>query len=164
LNALTDQNQSWAADMKGLLLEMKDVVKRYKSRDKVELSRYFRDKFKSRYQSILEAGREESPPMEGRKRSKAENLLIRLEDHMEEVCRFSEDFDVPFDNNQAERDIRNVKVKGKVSGSFRTDKGAEDYAKTASVIGTVVKQYGSVLKNIRDLFAGKILSFSSSTE
>jgi hypothetical protein len=164
LNALTEQKQAWASEMKRLLLEMKDVVESYKSRDKTELSRYFRDKFKNRYQSILEAGRAENPPREGVKRSKAENLLIRLEQHSKEVCRFSEDFKVPFDNNQAERDIRNVKVKGKVSGGFRTEEGAEDYAKTASFIGTVVKQCGSVLKNISGLFAGKIPGFTSMTE
>jgi hypothetical protein len=164
LNALIEQKQAWASDMKMLLLEMKGVVDRYKSSDKTELSRYFREKFKCRYQSILEAGRAENPLREGRKRSKAENLLIRLDKYREAVCRFSEDFGVPFDNNQAERDIRNVKVKGKVSGSFRTEEGAEDYAKTASFIGTVVKQCGSVLKNIRGLFAGKIPGFKSSTE
>jgi hypothetical protein len=164
LNALIEQKQAWALDMKMLLLEMKEVVERYKSNDKTELSRYFREKFKDKYQSILEAGKAENPPSEGRKRSKAENLLKRFEQHREEVCRFSEDFEVPFDNNQAERDIRNVKVKGKVSGSFRTEKGAEDYVKTASFIGTVVKQCGSVLKNIRDLFVDKISGFTSKTE
>jgi rRNA maturation protein Nop10 len=164
LNALIEQKQEWASEMKMLLLEMKEVVEGYKNSDKTELSRYFRKKFKGRYESILEAGRAENPLREGVKRSKAENLLKRLEERREEVCRFSEDFEVPFDNNQAERDIRNVKVKGKVSGSFRTEEGAEDYAKTASFIGTVVKQCGSVLKNISSLFAGKIPSFASTTE
>jgi hypothetical protein len=164
LNALIEQKQTWAMEMKMLLLEMKEVVERYKSDDKTELSRYFRHKFKDKYQSVLEAGRAENPVIEGRKRNKAENLLRRLEQHREGVCRFSENFEVPFDNNQAERDIRNVKVKGKVSGSFRTEKGAEDYAKTASFIGTVVKQCGSVLRNISGLFAGKIKGFSSTTE
>ena len=164
LNALIEQKQMWASEMKRLLLEMKDVVERSKGSDKAELSRYFRKKFKNKYQSVLEAGRAETPTGGGNKRSKAENLLKRLEQYREEVCRFSEDFKVPFDNNQAERDIRNVKVKGKVSGCFRTEEGAEDYAKTASFIGTVVKQCGSVLKNIRGLFAGKIQSFASTTE
>lgn len=161
LNALIEQKQAWATEMKMLLLEMKEVVERCKSRDKTELSRYFREKFKDRYQSVLEAGRAENPSSKEGKRSKAENLLIRLEQHREKVCRFTEDFAVPFDNNQAERDIRNVKIKGKVSGGFRTEEGAEDYAKTASFIGTVVKQCGSVLKSISGLLAGKIPGFVS---
>jgi hypothetical protein len=54
LNALAEQKQVWVVGMKVLLLEMKDVAERYKIGDKPKLSRYFRDKFKNRYQSIIE--------------------------------------------------------------------------------------------------------------
>jgi len=164
LNALIEIGQHWAFDMKSLLLEMKDVVARYKNADKIELSRYYREKFKSRYDEVLANGASEVAPSPTRAKSKAENLMKRLKLYHTEVTRFMEDFDVPFDNNQAERDIRNVKVKQKVSGSFRTDEGAEDFAKTSSVIGTTLKLGRSVLDSIRGLFAGQEPELDSVTE
>jgi transposase len=119
----------WAIQMKELLRDMKCAVDRYKGDEKLELSRYYRKKFSERYREILEAGQSESPRAEGRKQSKARNLLERFMTYKSEITRFSEDFDVPFDNNQAERDIRNAKVKMKVSGSFRSEKGANSYEK-----------------------------------
>ena len=103
-------------------------------------------------------------PSTTRKKSKAENLLARLEEYHVEITRFTENFEVPFDNNQAERDIRNVKVKQKVSGGFRTEDGADDFAKTSSVIGTVVKFGQSVYGAVRGLFEGNKPNFCPTTE
>jgi len=138
--------------MKALLLEMKRVVDDYKDEDKTELSRYYHNKFKSRYDTVLSDAKSEVSPSTKRKKSKAENLLIRLDEYRTEITRFTNDFNVPFDNNQAERDIRNIKVKQKVSGGFRTDEGAKDYAQTVSVIGTVVKFGQSVVGAVKSLF------------
>ena len=148
LNAVIESGQIWAKDMKSLLLEMKGVVDRYKDADKTELSSYYREKFKACYDGVLAKAKEEIVASTTRKKSKAENLLARLEEYHVEITRFSENFEVPFDNNQAERDIRNVKVKQKVSGGFRTEDGADDFAKTSSVIGTVVK-FGQSPKSAR---------------
>jgi len=164
LNALIEKGQKWAIDMKSLLLDMKNVVDTCKDNSKSELSRYYREKFKARYDEILEAARAEFPLSETRKKSKAENLLIRFEQYHAEITRFTEDFDVPFDNNQAERDIRNVKVKQKVSGCFRTESGADEFAKTASVISSVVKTGKSVLGAIRSLFDGNNINLFLATE
>jgi len=152
LNALIEKGQKWAVEMKALLLEMKRVVDSYKDNDKAELSRYYHNKFKSQYDTVLANAKNEIVPSSKRKKSKAENLLIRLEQYRSEITRFTDDFDVPFDNNQAERDIRNIKVNQKVTGGLRTDVGAEDYAKTASVIGTVVKFGQSVFNSVKGLF------------
>jgi len=164
LNALIENGQQWASGMKMLLLEMKEVVDRYKGDDKTELSRYYRGKFEDRYNDILAAARKEITPSVTRKKSKAENLLVRFEEYRAEIMRFTGDFNVPFDNNQAERDIRNVKVKQKVSGGFRTEDGADDYANTTSVIGTAVKCGQSVFGTVRDLFVGSKLALVHATE
>jgi hypothetical protein len=164
LNALIESGQHWAREMKTMLLKMKYVVDRYKVRGKSELSRYYREKFKVCYDTVLANAKAEIVPSMTRKKSRAENLLMRFEEYREEITRFSDNFAVPFDNNQAERDIRNVKVKQKVSGCFRTKEGANDFAKTASVIGTVVKIRQSVFGAVRGLLEGINPYFEPATE
>lgn len=87
------------------------------------------------------------------KRNKARCLIDRLEKHKEEFMRFFHDFHVPFDNNQAERDIRQFKVKLKMAGCFRTLSGAQDFAKINSVLSTIKKHgmnvYDSVLAMLK---------------
>ena len=154
LKGLIENGSIWAVRMFALIQEMIHVVNRHKSDDKSELSQYYHRKFKQRYDEALAAAKAEIVPSKTKKKSKPENLFIRLEKYRNEIMLFSKDFSVPADNNQAERDIRNVKVKGKVSGGFRTQDGADEFAKTATVIGTAVKMGKSVVETVRGLFAG----------
>ena len=93
-------------------------------------------------------------PRRGRlKRSPAQNLLRRLADYRDDVLRFTTDPAVPFDNNQAERDLRMAKVKQKVSGCFRTEQGAHDFATWRSYISTARKRGANVLDALALVFS-----------
>jgi hypothetical protein len=67
------------------------------------------------------------------------------------------DFRVPFDNNQAKRDLRMLKVKQKIGDCFRTEKGAEEFCQMMSYVSTMKKQGHSVMETIRSVFAGKAI-------
>ena len=110
------------------------------------------------YQSILEAADQEEPlPCQGwrgkPKRSPGRNLLERLRIHQDGVLAFALEAGVPFTNNQAERDLRGIKVKLKVSGSFRTLEGARIHARLQAVISTVRKRGEKVFARLRELFS-----------
>lgn len=163
LTAVTENTeQKWAGQMKELILEMKKVTERYKEAGRKGLSGYYDRKFTKEYDRITELGESENPLREGsRNRSRPRCLLDRFIKYHAEICRFASDFRVPFDNNQAERDIRNAKVKQKVSGGFRTDNGVENYGKISSVIGTAVKQGMSAFHAVSGVVSGKLSSLFS---
>ena len=82
------------------------------------------------------------------------SLIERLKEYKGAVCLFAENFAVPFDNNQAERDLRMIKVKQKVSGCFRTKEGAENYLTIMSYVGTARKQGVNPFNAIRQAMEG----------
>lgn len=84
-------------------------------------------------------------------------LACRLDAKRDRVLMFMKDFQVPFDNNQSERDLRMLKVKQKISGCFRTEKGAEDFCRLRSYISTMKKQGRNAMEAIRSVFAGKTI-------
>jgi transposase len=100
------------------------------------------------YDSLVKKGlafHEQQTPLTQAKRGRQKrrlghNLLIRLRDYKEDTLRFLTNQNVPFTNNQAELDIRMIKVKQKISGGFRTMSGAEMFAATRSFFSTLRKQ------------------------
>jgi transposase len=107
----------------------------------------------------LLAQREEPPPKrhspKGKAtRTKGRNLLERLIVHKSAVLAFAFFPEVPFTNNQAERDLRDSKVKQRIAGSFRTRGGADHYARITSFVATARKQHRHVFTELRRIFQG----------
>jgi transposase len=101
---------------------------------------------------------ERRPHQRGRvKQSPARNLLERLWLGQDEVLAFLDDFAVPFDNNQAERDVRMLKVQQKVSGSFRSDWGADAFACLRGYLSTLRKQGVALLTALETVVASQPL-------
>lgn len=86
-------------------------------------------------------------------------MLKRLKDHEDAGLAFAWGEGVPFTNNQAERDVRPAKVTQNVSGCFRTQQGANGYARLQAVISTCRKQERNVYAFLRASFAYQPVSF-----
>jgi transposase len=139
--------QEWAASMKALLLLMKDRVQEARSRGETQLDLLSLLALRGDYDRLLQEGWRTNPPAARagpnkttRKRHPAVNLLDRLQAGKEAVLAFLSNFAVPFDNNQAERDVRLVKVQQKVSGSFRSEAGVAAFCRIRSYLSTLRKQ------------------------
>jgi transposase len=160
LQFITDQyQQPWAEQMSQLLLDIKEAVAHAPPFNR-SLSPYRCKQFSDKYDDILTAGfadnpRPKMPLRKGRpKQTPPKNLLDRLQKYKQQVLAFMYDFRVPFTNNLAERDVRMVKVKQKISGSFRTMTGAKIFCAVRSYISTARKQGINVLDALEDAFYG----------
>jgi len=161
-------DQGWAKALFELLLEMKKVKEEAVLAGKWSLSEEQLQGFGVQYDKVIKLAYEENPPPEDtgevkkrgrKKKGKTLSLIERLDKHKESVCLFVHRFEVPFDNNQAERDCRMIKTKTKVSGCFRSLVGAENYLKVMSYVGTAKKHRKSGYEAIRQAVMGTPLCF-----
>ena len=153
--------QTWAKRFKELLLAMKKAKDEALAVGQDAISTEQLQKFDTQYDEILKTAYEENPQPEPtakkrgrRKKSKVLNLISRLDNYKASVCLFVKNLLVPFDNNQAERDLRMIKVKTKVSGCFRSEEGAQEYLKIMSYIGTAHKHGINAFTAIRNALDG----------
>ncbi len=156
--------QPWAKELKGLLREMKAAVEQARAAGLRALPTAVREALVARYRALLAAGHAANPPPERRprqrgrvKQSPACNLLERLWLGQKQVLAFLDDFSIPFDNNQAERDVRMLKVQQKVSGCFRSDGGAAAFACLRGYLSTLRKQGVALLAALETVVAGRPL-------
>jgi transposase len=152
----------WAGKLKALLQEMNAAVATARANGLSPLSPLQRHALQIRYEALLLAGLAANPPPsppESQKRGRqkqtpARNLLERLWLGQAEVLAFLDDFTIPFDNNQAEQDLRMFKVQQKISGCFRADAGAEAYCRIRSFLSTLRKRRQTLLQALQAVFIG----------
>ena len=156
-----DTGQAWMQKLIKLLLGMKAAVAAAQAAGQTELPPKQRAGYEAAYTRFITEGLCANPPPKpsgkrGRtKQTPARNLLDRLVTHREAILAFMHDFRVPFDNNQAERDLRMLKVKHKVSGCFRSPEGADYFCRIRGYISTLRKQGYSILDGLTSVFAGQ---------
>lgn len=137
----------WAAKLKALLLDMKEAADQARAQGRHWMHYLEVADWEVHFLALLDEGDQLHPraPTPIGKRGKAKqhparNLLDRLRKYQHAVWAFLEDLRVPFDNNQAERDVRMVKVQQKVSGTFRSADGAIAFCRIRGYLSTLRKQ------------------------
>lgn len=155
--------QDWAEHMIECLLDIKHAVDQARQSADHLAENQLRA-FEQRYQSIIADGYARNPlpllPPDAkkkpgrRKKTKPRNLLERLDQHRAEALAFMYHFNVPFDNNLPERDIRMNKVQQKISGTFRSEEGAKDFCRIRSYISTARKNAVGAMEALSRLFSG----------
>ena len=168
-----EQDQAWAKIMIDHLLAIKTAVDTARQNGQSALNAEDLNSFQARYVQIVDIGYEQNPapdPPEGpkrrgrRKQSKARNLLDRFRDHPDGILAFMRDFAVPFDNNQSERDLRMMKLRQKISGTFRNFDALVDFCRIRGYVSTARKNGLNALDALRRVFLGEPFMPAVNTE
>jgi transposase len=153
--------QAWPTRLGELLVELNIAVATAKATGAPALPARRLATFGRRYDALVAEGKKLNPPpprtgKKGRPAlGPAGSLLARLDTHRADVQRFATDFRVPFDNNQAERDVRMVKLQQKISGCWRSETGANAFLDVRSYLSTARKHGQGAMVVLRDLFTGQ---------
>ena len=161
LQALIEDKEAWAKKMKKLLLFMH----KYRQLFVDEIPKEKTNRLDKIYNKIIEEGlgyhlkRRKNLIYGGmftRKRYPGHNLLLRLKNYRSDVLRFLYDPTIPFTNNQAEQDLRMMKLKQKISGGFRTTNGAEVFIRIRTFLSTARKQGWDIFNTLANSINGEI--------
>lgn len=151
-------NRQWAKDLQELLLEIKKEIKKEMEQGNNCLKSKSILKYEKRYTDIIQQGEEEFRNDTNPNKDYCGDdmkLLRRLKKYKENHLAFMYDFRIPFDNNLAERDLRMIKAKKKISGGFRSDKGGEAYTDIKSYLSTMRKQKLNLFESLKTGFEKK---------
>jgi len=160
---IQNDGHAWAKSMQEFLRKANSLVKQLKSDGKEQLSPEKLKLLLDEYSQVIKLAYLEMPPAPERKpgqrgrvaKGKSRNLLERFDLRRDEIIDFVKNFSSPFDNNQAERDLRMIKVKQKISGSFRSEDMAQGFLTIRSYISTAIKQGLSAFDTLADGLLGK---------
>ena len=159
-----EEGQPWALTMTELLLEIYNEVEEKKSKGINSLKKEEIIENEKRFNKIIndELNKSVIPKDDIKhkkrgkiKQSKGINLLNRFKEYQKETLGFMYDFQAPFDNNLAERDLRMMKLKQKISGCFRSELGAKYFCRIRSYTSTMKKRGVNVLDAIQSVFCLK---------
>jgi transposase len=161
-----EEHQAWAKALKELLLAMRTAAHHARAQGWTQVPEAQRTAFHRQYRALLAQARATHPPPDTPRRpgqrgrqaqSPTRNLLERLTLHEDQVLAFLDDLTVPFDNNQAERDLRSFKVQQQISGCFRSEPGALAYARIRGYLASLRKQGRALLAALQTVFTGRPL-------
>jgi len=153
----------WAINMGSLLTEIKREVDSLKSKGSTFMAESDIKSYDEKYKLIIAKGKIEdaekclvkiSKKTGKPVKSDALRLLLKLEEYNVETLSFMYDFKIPFDNNQAERDIRMIKLRQKISGCFRSDDGGNLFCRIRSYISTCTKNGQDILESLKSAMKG----------
>ena len=158
-----EQEQKWAKSMIDHLLDIKEAVDTARTAGLTALPDSDLDRFCKRYECIVDVGYAQNPVTEApaapkrrgrRKQTKARNLLDRFRDHPDGILAFMRNFSIPFDNNLAERDLRMMKLRQKISGTFRNFDALVNFCRIRGYVSTARKNGHNALDALRRVFLG----------
>ncbi len=168
LSEASEQEKKWAEPLTRILLEMKEAAEAARANGCKHVAKEQARQLTRRYDELTQENWRNHQVSEARAGPGGEteavtgrapavfkqsrSLLLRLRLHREEVLRFMTDLSVPFDNNQAERDLRMVKLQQKISGCFRTEAGARQFCRIRGYLSTRRKADKAVLKELEAVF------------
>ncbi|MEV0810407.1 IS66 family transposase [Micromonospora sp. NPDC050200] len=144
--------QGWAEVMAGTLLMAKKMTEQAVAAGRDALTAEEVSHIRACYAGAVAHGREQNPPDREGKLSRAGTLVERFATHRDMILRFTVDLAVPFTNNQAERDLRPVKLQQKISATWRTLQGLADFAALRSYLSTAAKHGQDALDVLKQLF------------
>lgn len=144
----------WALKMRSFLCSLNEYRKTLKTKEIENIEEDKLNKYSKRYDELIEEGYLENEKIKSKYLKKDEKkLLNRLKKYKENHLMFLYDFSVPFDNNLAERDLRHVKTKQKISGRFNNIDSMQIYLNIKSIIGTMKKIGKDFYTAIYNLYA-----------